>query len=111
MTNHEEPNVYYSSIEAQYLAREGVDLRRSVQSPGLAFHGSIFALYTDAGVVVRVGQDATAAATREGIGSEYRPSPAHVSTPWLLVPFDVSDPHRWAQYVELAYEHARSVKH
>jgi hypothetical protein len=109
MTNHEEPNVYYSSLESQYLAREGVDLRRSLQSPGLAFHGSIFAMYTPSGLVVRVGEDAAATATRQGIGTSYRPSPAHVSTAWLLVPFDVTDPHRWAQYIELAYERSRSL--
>lgn len=109
MTNHEEPNVYYASVEAQYLAREGVDLRRSLQSPGLAFHGSIFALYTEAGLVVKVGSDAAASATRQGIARLYRPSPAHVSTAWLLVPFDVEDPHRWAQYVEMAYERARAT--
>jgi TfoX/Sxy family transcriptional regulator of competence genes len=109
MTNHEEPNVYYASLEAQYLAREGVDLRRSLQSPGLAFHGSIFAMYTEAGLVVKVGSDAAASATRQGIARLYRPSAAHVSTAWLLVPFDVEDPHRWAQYVEMAYERARAI--
>jgi hypothetical protein len=110
MTNHEEPSVYYSSIEERYLAREGVDLRRSFQSPGLAFHGSIFAFLSAAGLVVKVGVDLAAAAIAERQALPYRPSPTHVSRDWMLVPFDAQNAHRWADYVELAYEHARSPR-
>ena len=110
MTSHEEPSVYYSSIEERFLAREGVDLRRSFQSPGLAFRGSIFAFLSAAGLVVKVGVDAAADAINRHTALPYRPSAAHLSRDWLLVPFDASDAHRWADFVELAYNHARALK-
>ncbi|MCU1405629.1 MAG: hypothetical protein JWQ43_1932 [Glaciihabitans sp.] len=110
MTSHEEPSVYYSSIEERFLAREGVDLRRSFQSPGLAFHGSIFAFLSAAGLVVKVGVDVAAEAIEQRHALPYRPSPAHVSRDWLLVPFDPSDAHRWAEFVDLAYNHVRTLK-
>jgi len=110
MTSHEEPSVYYSSIEERFLAREGVDLRRSFQSPGLALHGSIFAFLSGAGLVVKVGTDAAAAAISDHQALPYRPSPAHVSRDWLLVPFNSADAHRWFDFVEQAFEHARALQ-
>ncbi|WP_213814823.1 hypothetical protein [Glaciihabitans sp. dw_435] len=110
MTSHETPDVYYSSIEERYLAREGVDLRRSLKSPALAFHGSIFALFSDDGLVVKLGRDAVDAAIIVGDGLPYHSSGAHVSADWLLVPFDSNEAHRWAEYVERAYEHSRSLE-
>lgn len=110
MTSHETPDVYYASIEEQYLAREGVDLRRSLTSPALAFRGGIFALLSNEGLVVRTGADAAAAAIEAGHGVAYRTGGSNVLDEWVLVPFDPADPHRWAGFVERAYEHARAAK-
>jgi hypothetical protein len=107
MTSHEEPSVYYASLEGRYLAREGVELRRSFRRPGLAFRGSIFAFFASDGLVVKLGAESVAAAIGAGAGRPYRTSPAHTATSWLLVPFDPADPHRWARLVEQAYDHAR----
>ena len=108
MTNHEDPEVYYSSIEERFLARDGVQLGRSFTSPGLAYHDTIFALNSEAGLVVRVGADAAAQAITEEHGLPYRSSRFHVSPSWLLVPFSAEDPQRWAHYVDIAYTYARS---
>ena len=111
MTSHETPDVYYGSIEEQYLARTGVELRRSLSRPALAFHDSVFAFMTADGLVVRLGRDATAVAVDADHGSVYQPSgTTRAAGDWLLVPFDSDDPHRWAHYVERAYEHVRAEK-
>ncbi len=109
MTSHESPEVYYSSLEEQYLAREGVDLRRSLESPALAYRELIFAFTTAHGLVVRLGVDAAASAVGNGHGSIYETSPEHELREWLLVPFDVADPGRWGQYVARAHEYAHWV--
>jgi hypothetical protein len=106
MTNHEEPSVYYSSLEGRYLARDGVELRRSFRSPALAFHGRIFAFFADGDLVVKLGATAVAASIDVGHGRPYRTSATHISPAWVLVPFTTTDPHRWATYVEQAYQHA-----
>jgi hypothetical protein len=106
MTNHEEPSVYYASLEGRYLARDGVELRRSFRSPALAFHGRIFAFHSDGSLVVKLGPTPVAAAIDVGHGEPYRTSATHVAPAWVLVPFAASDPHRWAHYVEQAYQHA-----
>jgi hypothetical protein len=106
MTNHEEPSVYYASLEGRYLARDGVELRRSFRSPALAFHGRIFAFFSDGSLVVKLGAASVAASIDAGDGHPYRTSVTHVAPAWVLVPFATVDPHRWAHYVEQAYQHA-----
>ncbi len=108
MTSHETPDFYYSSIEEQYLAREGVDLRWSLTRPALAYRDAIFAFYSEQGLVARIGTAAATAAISAGRGIPYRTGKSHVLPAWLLVPFTTGDPHRWADYVELAYNHARA---
>lgn len=110
MTNHESPDVYYSSLEEQYLARDGVDLRRSLENAALAYREAIFAFNTARGLVVRLGADATAAAVVAGDGVVYETAPEHELRDWLLVPFDKADPGRWGRYVALAYEHVHLLR-
>ncbi|PRY70594.1 hypothetical protein B0I08_101731 [Glaciihabitans tibetensis] len=108
MTNHEEPSVYYSSLEGRYLAHEGVELVRSLDGPALAFEGSIFAFRRDESLVVKLGADTAASAVTTGHGSAFRSSETHAPPSWILIPFSTADPHRFAHYLERAYEHARS---
>jgi hypothetical protein len=109
MTNHEEPSVYYSSLEGRFLAHEGVELVRSLDGPALAFEGHIFAFRRDEAVVVRLGSDTASSAIEFGHGVSFRPSEAHTSPTWVLVPFSAGDPERFAHYMERAYENARSL--
>lgn len=92
------------------MAREGVELRRSLESPALAYREAIFAFATARGLVVRLGADATAAAVLAGDGVVYESSPEHELKDWLLVPFDHDDPGRWARYMALAYEHVHLLR-
>jgi hypothetical protein len=107
MTSHEEPSVYYASIEEQFLARPGVTLVRALSRPALALHGKIFAFARRAdALVVKIGTDETATAVAAGEGEPLRMGQSRVMKAWLEVPFDLGDPHRWARYVEQAYENA-----
>jgi hypothetical protein len=109
MTNHEEPSVYYSSLEGRYLAHDGVELVRSLDGPALAFEGSIFAFRRDEALVVRLGADTAASAIESGHGASFHGSEPHTAPSWVSIPFSASDPHRFAHYMERAYENARSL--
>jgi hypothetical protein len=109
MTNHEEPSVYYSSLEGRYLAHDGVELVRSLDGPALAFEGSIFAFRRDEELVVRLASDTAAAAIEAGHGVSFRTNETHAPPTWVSIPFSASDPQRFAHYMERAYENARSL--
>jgi len=109
MTNHEEPSVYYSSLEGRFLAHDGVELVRSLDGPALAFEGSIFAFRRDDALVVRLATDTAASAIDLAHGVSFRTSETHTSPTWVLIPFSTGDPHRFAHYMERAYENARSL--
>jgi predicted HAD superfamily phosphohydrolase len=109
MTNHEEPSVYYSSLEGRFLAHDGVELVRSLEGPALAFEGNIFAFRHSDAVVVRLAAGTAASAIEAGHGSSFRSSETHTPPTWVLVPFSTHDPERFAHYMERAYENARSL--
>jgi hypothetical protein len=109
MTNHEEPSVYYSSLEGRFLAHDGVELVRSLEGPALAFEGSIFAFRRDDAVIVRLAPDTAATAIEAHHGVAFRAIDTHAAPTWVHIPFSVHDPERFAHYMERAYENARSL--
>lgn len=103
------PEVYYSSLEEQYLAREGVDLRRSLDGAGLAFDGRIFAFPDrDDAVIVKLTASEVTAAVAAGDGERYRLG-SRAMRAWLRIPFDDDAVDRWDRYVERAYELSRGI--
>ena len=109
MDAHDSPEVYYSSLEERFLAREGVDLRRSLDGAGLAFDGRIFAFPDrDDAVLVKLTAAEVTAAVAADDGERYRLG-SRVMRAWLRIPFDEANVDRWDRYLERAYEHARGI--
>lgn len=109
MEQHDSPDVYYATVEEQFLAREDVDLRRSLNGAGLAYDGRIFAfLDTDDALVVHIGATAVTAAVSAGDGERYALG-SRAMRAWLKIEFDESDVARWERYIEQAYDTARGI--
>lgn len=108
MYQSESPEVYYATLEETYLARDGVDLRRSLNGAGLAFDGRIFAFLDDDVLTVHLGAAGASAAISAGDGERYALG-SRVLRAWLRLPFNEADVGRWERYLEQAYDHSRGI--
>lgn len=99
--------VFYSTLEETYLARDGVDLRRSLNGAGLAIDGRIFAFLDDDVLTVHLGSAGAGVAIAAGDGDRYTLG-SRVLRAWLRIPFDAG-PERWERYLEQAYDHSRGI--
>ncbi len=108
MYQSDSPEVYYATLEETYLARDGVDLRRSLNGAGLAFDGRIFAFLDDDVLTVHLGAAGASAAISAGDGERYALG-SRVLRAWLRLPFDEADVGRWERYLEQAYDHSRGI--
>lgn len=108
MQQHDSPDVFYSTLEEQFLARADVDLRRSLNGAGLAYDGRIFAFLDDDALIVHIGAAAVTAAIAAADGERYRLG-SKVMRAWLRIEFDESDVARWERYLERGYDTAKGV--
>ena len=110
MDRQVDPDIYYSTLEEQFLAREGMDLRRSLNGAGLAFDGRIFAfLDTDDALVVHLGSAAVTAAVDAGDGDRYSLGTKRMRA-WLRLEFDEQDVARWDRYLEQGFANASGIR-